>query len=59
MIRALRDPDGTDLDRLQVIRGWIDNKGNSHERIYDMAVSGNREIGADGRAIKESVRREQ
>jgi len=50
MIRALRDPDGANLDRLQVIKGWLDNKGKSHERIYDIAVSGDREIGADGRA---------
>ncbi len=50
MIRALRDPDGANLDRLQVIKGWLDNKGKSHERIYDIAVSGDRKIGADGRA---------
>jgi hypothetical protein len=50
MVRALRDPDGANLDRIQVIKGWLDNKGNSHERIYDIAVSGDRSIGADGRA---------
>jgi hypothetical protein len=52
MVRALRDPDGANLDRVQVIKGWIDNKGKTHERIYDIAVSGEREIGADGRARK-------
>ena len=50
MVRALRDPDGANLDRVQVIKGWLDNKGETHERIYDIAVSGDREIGADGRA---------
>ena len=50
MVRALRDPDGANLDRVQVIKGWIDNNGKTHERIYDIAVSGEREIGADGRA---------
>jgi hypothetical protein len=50
MIRALRDPDGANLDRVQVIKGWLDSRGETHERIYDVAVSGNREIGADGRA---------
>lgn len=35
--------------RLQVIRGW-DNKGQAHERVYDVAVSGNRKIGTDGRS---------
>ena len=50
MIRALRDPDGANLDRVQIIKGWLDNKGETHERIYDVAVSGEREIGSDGRA---------
>ena len=49
MIRALRDPDGANLDRVQVIKGWLDSKGVTHERIYDVAVSGGRKIGADGR----------
>ena len=50
MVQALRDPDGANLDRVQVIKGWIDATGETHERIYDIAVSGNREIGDDGRA---------
>ncbi len=51
MIRAaLRDPDGAKLDRVQVIKGWLDNTGETHERIYDIAVSDGREIAADGRA---------
>ncbi len=49
MIRALRDPDGANLDRLQVIKGWLDEKGKTHERIYDVAVSDGRKIGPDGR----------
>ena len=50
MVRALRDPDGANLDRVQIIKGWIDKKGDTHERIYDVAVSGHRKIGDDGRA---------
>jgi hypothetical protein len=50
MIRALRDPDGANLDRIQVIKGWLDDDGDTHERIYDVAVSGGRSIGEDGRA---------
>ncbi len=50
VIRALRDPDGANLDRVQIIKGWLDAEGNSHERVYDVAVSGGREIGEDGRA---------
>jgi hypothetical protein len=52
MVRALRDPDGANLDRVQVIKGWLDGKGKLHERIYDVAVSDDRKIGADGRAKK-------
>ena len=52
MIRALRDPDGANLDRVQVIKGWLDNEGKTHERIYDVAVYDGRKIGNDGRAKK-------
>jgi hypothetical protein len=54
MVRALRDPDGANLDRLQVIKGWLDDDGKTHERVYDVAVSDGRQIAADGRA-RESV----
>jgi hypothetical protein len=50
LVRALRDPDGANLDRVQIIKGWIDDAGETHERVFDVAVSGNREIGEDGRA---------
>jgi len=49
MLIALRDPIGANLDRIQVIKGWTDKKGKTHERIYDVAVSDGRTIGADGR----------
>ncbi len=49
MIRALRDPDNANLDRIQVIKCWVDKKGKTHERIYDVAVSDGRKIGKDGR----------
>jgi len=45
MIRTLRDTDGANLDRVQIIKGWLDENGKTHERIYDVAC-------ADGRAIK-------
>jgi hypothetical protein len=54
MIRALRDPDGANLDRVQVIKGWLDEKRETHERIYDVAVSDDRETGDDGR-VREPV----
>jgi hypothetical protein len=49
LIRAIRDPDGANLDRVQVVKGWLDAKGEMHERIYDVAASDGRTIGADGR----------
>jgi hypothetical protein len=50
MIRAVRDPDGANLDRVQIIKGWLDEDGEMQERIYDVAVSDGRQIGPDGRA---------
>jgi hypothetical protein len=49
MVYALRDPIGANLDRIQIIKGWLDKKGKTHEKIYDVAVSDGRKIGKDGR----------
>lgn len=49
LIKALKDPDWANLDRVQVIKGWLDAAGNTQEKIFDVAVSGNRTIGKDGR----------
>ncbi len=49
MIRALRDPDGANLDRVQVVKGWLESGGETHEQIYDVVVSGGRTIDKDGR----------
>jgi len=49
MIRALRDPDGANLDRIQIIKGWLDKSGDAHERIYDVAVSDGRKVNRKGR----------
>jgi ribosome-associated protein YbcJ (S4-like RNA binding protein) len=49
LIKAMRDPDWANLDRIQIVKGWVDAKGEAHERIYDVTVSGNRKIGAHGR----------
>jgi hypothetical protein len=48
-VAALKDPIGGNIDRIQIIKGWQDAKGKLHERVYDIAVSDGREIGADGR----------
>ena len=44
MIRALRDPDGANLDRVQVVKGWLTGDGTLAERVYDVVVSDGREI---------------
>ncbi len=49
MLYSLRDPIGANLDRIQIIKGWLDADGKTHEKIYDVAVSGDRKIGQDGR----------
>lgn len=49
IVYALRDPDGPNLDRIQIIKGWLGKDGKTYERIYDVAVSGGRKIGQDGR----------
>jgi hypothetical protein len=49
MVRALRDPDGANLDRIQIVKGWVDESGKAQERIFDIAVSDGREIDKDGR----------
>ena len=49
MVYALRDPVGANLDRIQIVKGWLDKKGKTHERVYDVAVSDGRKIDKDGR----------
>jgi hypothetical protein len=50
VVRALRDPDGANLDRIQMVKGWMDSSGATHEKVYDIALSDDREVGADGKA---------
>ena len=42
LIRAVKDPDGANLDRVQVIKGWHDSAGQLHEKIYNVALSDGR-----------------
>jgi hypothetical protein len=48
MVYALRDAIGANLDRIQIVKGWLDRKGKTHEKVYDVAWSGDRAPGEDG-----------
>ena len=48
MVYALRDAIGANLDRIQIVKGWLDAKGKTHEKVYDVAWSGGREMDANG-----------
>lgn len=49
LIRAVRDADGANIDRVQVIKGWLDKDDKTHEKVYDVAVSDDRKPNADGK----------
>ena len=48
MVYALRDAIGANLDRIQIVKGWLDSKGKTHEKVYDVAWSDEREPDANG-----------
>ena len=49
LIRAVKDPKHANLDRIQVIKGWLDAEGMPQEKIYDVALADGRTVGADGK----------
>ncbi len=49
LVMALKDPKSGNLDRIQIVKGWLDASGKQHEKIYDVAWSGERKPGADGK----------
>ncbi len=49
LVGALKDPYSGNLDRIQIIKGWIDKKGNTHEKVYDVAWSDGRVADANGK----------
>jgi hypothetical protein len=49
LVAALKDPIGANLDRYQIVKGWLDAKGETHEQVYDVAWSGDRKPDAKGK----------
>jgi hypothetical protein len=49
LVAALKDPIGANLDRIQVVKGWLDANGDTHETVYDVVWSDGRKPGADGK----------
>ena len=49
LVAALKDPIGANLDRIQIIKGWLDPKGETHEKVYDVVWSGGRKPDAKGK----------
>jgi hypothetical protein len=49
LVAAMKDPLSGNLDRIQIIKGWMKADGTTAERVYDVAWSDNRKPGADGK----------
>jgi hypothetical protein len=49
LVGAMMDPEGGNLDRIQIVKGWMDAKGALQEKVYDVAWSDNRKAGTDGK----------
>jgi hypothetical protein len=49
LMYAVKDPKGANLDRIQLVKGWVDSERKTHEKVYDVVWSGGRERGSDGK----------
>ncbi len=48
LIHAAKDPLGGNLDRVQIVKGWIDDSGETRQRVHDVAWSDERSLDAEG-----------
>jgi hypothetical protein len=49
LVAALKDPYSGNLDRVQIVKGWLDAAGETHEKVYEVAWSGDRRPGSNGK----------
>ena len=49
LVGAMKDPLSGNLDRIQIVKGWLDKKGKTHEKVYDVVWSGDRKPGKNGK----------
>lgn len=49
LFAAMKDPLGANLDRVQIVKGWVDASGTAHEKVFDVKWGGNRKPGANGK----------
>ncbi len=49
LVAALKDSYSGNLDRIQIVKGWLDQAGKTHEKVYDVVWSGDRKPGPDGK----------
>jgi hypothetical protein len=49
LVAAMKDSYSGNLDRIQIVKGWLDKDGRTHEKVYDVAWSGDRKVGGDGK----------
>jgi hypothetical protein len=48
LVAAMKDPLSGNLDRIQIVKGWLNSQGERQERVYNVAWSGDRQLGRDG-----------
>ena len=49
LVAAMKDPYSGNLDRIQIVKGWLDSDGKLNEKVYDVVWSDNREPGSGGK----------
>ncbi len=49
LVAALKDPFNGNLDRIQIVKGWLDDQGETQEKVYDVVWGGDRQPDADGK----------